>query len=189
MWILYLLGMALNRAVSILWILTTLFKSVLNVLCIRIIFCSNISFGLLCLNLLLLESTLFKMLVYGAHNFHSTSPISMSHESCDLKLSYDTLVTNAQWFWGCWFMQRKTLPKSSHFIRESGMKIAISKGWKELAGQMDKFTTKVSEKHGSFPFCYFLLLWELVVLVEWLLLLLFRQEVQGLIPGNTKCFF
>ena len=98
MWILYLLGMALNRAVSILWILTTLLKSTLNVLCIRIIFCSNTSFGLLCLNLLLLESTLFKMLVYGAHNFHSTSPISVSHESCDLKLSYDTLVTNAQWF-------------------------------------------------------------------------------------------
>ena len=39
MWILYLLGMALNRAVSIPPILTTLFKAMFNVLCsIRKIF-------------------------------------------------------------------------------------------------------------------------------------------------------
>ena len=78
---------------------------------------------ILCLNLLLLEFTLFQMLVYGDHTFNPTSTIIMACESCDLKLSFDTLVINAQCLGGCWFMRRKFLPKTSHFIS-----IAISEG-------------------------------------------------------------
>ena len=45
-----------------------------------------------------------------------------------------------------------TKPKTSHFIREISIKIDISKGWKRLAGQLEKFIIKVSEKLGYFPF-------------------------------------
>ena len=34
------------------------------------------------------------------------------------------------------------------------MKIAKSKGDKRLSGQSEKFITKVSEKHGYFPFLH-----------------------------------
>ena len=58
----------------------------------------------------------------------------------------------AQWFWGCWFTQKKTLPKTSHIIREISMKIAIFKG--DKMDNRRNSLPKCKKNMGTFLFCY-----------------------------------